>query len=695
VSADPNVADPAESVLLTIGQPFANHNGGMVEFGPDGFLYIATGDGGAGNDPDNRAQNPNDLLGKILRIDVDRSEGGRPYAAPPGNPFAGTSAGRGEIYALGLRNPWRFSFDRATGELFAGDVGQGEIEEIDRIVLGGNYGWRVFEGTRCTGLGPAACSAAFIPPITEYSHENGRCSVTGGYVYRGSRASLPSGSYVFGDFCTGEIFLLQNGAQSLLLRPDRRISSFGEDEAGEIYITGLDTGTVDRIVNPDAPAVPTFYFPRLVTATGRPDNRNEHTGFGVANLGDGAVNLTFTARGREGTLISGPDVANPRVIELRSGEQIALVDSEIFGSGLEAAERGGWVALESTGDRVVPFFLGFDSALSTLDGGNAASSALASVVLTEVETSAGAEIHVANPHADATQATIELVSAAGAVRARAGRSIPGSGAVFETLGDLFPGTPPDSSDYVRILADQGVVAFAYLRRPGQDSRGVPAADATSGARTLYAPQYAVGGQYVSRLSVVNLEPVSGTVRFRLLGEDGPELGGRELQVEGFGKIYIDDPAFFVTPGAAVTQGFVQVVSSVRVVGSVEIADSGQTGFSTSLPLVSSLGNDFVYSQVASDSVYFTGIALVNPADAGANAAVEVFGDSGALLAAGNVPVVARGRRSALLTELFPALVDQAIGGGYIRVRSDRPLASFVVFGARNLSVLSGIPGIQR
>ena len=218
-ATNPDVAVPVESFLLVIAQPYANHNGGMVAFGPDGYLYIATGDGGSGNDPENRAQNPQDLLGKILRIDVDRQGLGIPYAIPPSNPFSSSLIGRPEIFALGLRNPWRFSFDRATGRLYAGDVGQSQMEEVDVITSGGNYGWRVWEGSRCTGLGPAPCpSPGFTPPITEYDHSQGRCSITGGYVYRGSRNSLPFGAYVFADFCTGEIFMLYSGVPRLLLR---------------------------------------------------------------------------------------------------------------------------------------------------------------------------------------------------------------------------------------------------------------------------------------------------------------------------------------------------------------------------------------------------------------------------------------------------------------------------------------------
>lgn len=253
-----NMADVDEKVLLTVAQPFSNHNGGMMDFGKDGYLYIGMGDGGSGNDPGNRAQNIEELLGKFLRIDVDTPNGAVPYSSPSSNPFFGATPGRDEIFAYGLRNPWRWSFDRLTGELYAGDVGQNAVEEIDLIQLGKNYGWRVLEGTRCTNNGPAACTTpGFTPPIYEYEQQSGRCSVTGGYVYRGTRGMLPTGAYVFGDYCTGEIFLTEAGSTRMLLDSPYSISSFGEDDAGELYVVHLGAGTngsIYRIVNPNAPA---------------------------------------------------------------------------------------------------------------------------------------------------------------------------------------------------------------------------------------------------------------------------------------------------------------------------------------------------------------------------------------------------------------------------------------------------------
>ena len=324
-ASNPNVADQAETVLLTIPQPFANHNGGMIEFGPDGFLYIATGDGGSGNDPGNRAQNVNELLGKFLRIDIDNPNGSIPYSSPPTNPFFGGTPGRDEIFAVGLRNPWRFSFDRATGRLFVGDVGQNEIEEVNIIDIGGNYGWRVFEGTRCTNIDPQLCNAAnFIQPITEYSHSGGRCSITGGYVYRGPLRSLPSGSYVFGDFCTGEIFLFNGGQQSLLLDTNLNISSFGEDEEGELYVVGLG-GTIQRIVDPQEipPILPTIDSAIVrKRKNGKVLNpitvRSNAKKFEVVVSGGGFVEGTVVlANGRELKTASGSDPAVELIARLR------------------------------------------------------------------------------------------------------------------------------------------------------------------------------------------------------------------------------------------------------------------------------------------------------------------------------------------------------------------------------------------
>ncbi|MBI5289182.1 MAG: PQQ-dependent sugar dehydrogenase [Chloroflexi bacterium] len=261
VSANPDIANAASGVpLLTIPHPTnQNHNGGQLAFGPDGYLYAAIGDGGGEGDPANNAQNVNTLLGKILRIDVDQSVNTAPYhGIPPTNPFAGATPGRDEIWAYGLRNPWRFSFDRATGDLFIADVGQISVEEIDYQPAGGaggvNYGWHIMEGSSCYLNEGVGCGhASLTPPVAEYSHTNGHCSVTGGYRYRGSLIPSIAGSYVFGDFCSGTIWTATPGSPSWpmseqLVAPFL-ISSFGEDSAGELYVADYFGGAIHRIVS--------------------------------------------------------------------------------------------------------------------------------------------------------------------------------------------------------------------------------------------------------------------------------------------------------------------------------------------------------------------------------------------------------------------------------------------------------------
>lgn len=258
VSSNPNVADTTERIIITVPHPVnSNHNGGTVAFGPDGYLYAGPGDGGSGDDPPNNAQNINVLLGKILRLDIDHTNGAIPYAVPPDNPFVGV-AGADEIYMVGMRNPYRFSFDRGgTHQLIIGDVGQGQWEEIDIGQLGGNFGWRIWEGNHCTNNDPGLCNTAgFVFPIAEYQHTGGRCSITGGYIYRGTRGVASQGDYVYGDYCTGEILKLHGNTQTVLidLSTNNSLSGFGEDESGELYIVRLN-GSLDRLAESVTPCL--------------------------------------------------------------------------------------------------------------------------------------------------------------------------------------------------------------------------------------------------------------------------------------------------------------------------------------------------------------------------------------------------------------------------------------------------------
>jgi len=244
--ADGLTADAAsEWQVIRVEQPYANHNGGQIMFGPDGMLYIGMGDGGSAGDPQNFAQNMRSLLGKMLRIDVSGSSADQPYRVPADNPSLGAEA-RPEIWASGLRNPWRFSFDRLTGDLFIADVGQNKVEEVNFQPAhqgGQNYGWKFREGFERFAGDPG--QIALTDPIHQYAHREGGCSVTGGYVYRGTALPALVGSYIYGDYCSGLVWTLRRNSQGdwqneTLFSTGASISSFGEDEAGELYV--LDHG---------------------------------------------------------------------------------------------------------------------------------------------------------------------------------------------------------------------------------------------------------------------------------------------------------------------------------------------------------------------------------------------------------------------------------------------------------------------
>jgi len=307
-----DVADPASgAILLTIPQPEANHNGGAVKFGPDGFLYIGMGDGGGGNDQHGAIGNGQDkstLLGKILRIDVDNG-GTNPYAIPPGNPFASGVGGRREIFAIGVRNPWRISFDRATGDFWFGDVGQGAVEEVDTLPAGTgagtNFGWRIMEGSSCTGLAspPIPCNDASLQlPIVEYTHALG-CSVTGGYVYRGTSVPALIGQYLYGDFCTGRIWAAQRigtgpWTAAELGATGYSISTFGEDEAGELYFANYANGDIYQFAD-SATNTPILVAPAGTLGFGNVALGSSSAArvFNISNGGGGTLSITALTSG--------------------------------------------------------------------------------------------------------------------------------------------------------------------------------------------------------------------------------------------------------------------------------------------------------------------------------------------------------------------------------------------------------------
>lgn len=257
VTDDPDIADPdSELDIINIAQPFSNHNGGCIQFGPDNYLYLGMGDGGSGGDPGNRSQNPQNPLGKMLRLDIDNPSNGNNYGIPSDNPFVGDTTTLDEIWALGVRNPWKFSFDAQTGDLWIADVGQNEIEEINKVAgdaAGLNYGWRCYEGSDPFNTSGCPDESTLTFPFAEYNHSgNGafKCSVTGGYVYRGSMYPGMQGLYVFGDFCSDELATIDSEGNLVFFDADPGgLSSFGEDVNNELYVAGLQAGKIYRVID--------------------------------------------------------------------------------------------------------------------------------------------------------------------------------------------------------------------------------------------------------------------------------------------------------------------------------------------------------------------------------------------------------------------------------------------------------------
>lgn len=358
VSADPDTADAGSArVLLNIEQDFSNHNGGQLAFGPDGMLYIGMGDGGSGGDPNCRAQNMDTLLGKMLRIDVD-VQNAPYYQVPPDNPFVGAGDPPDEIWASGLRNPWRFSFDRQTGDLWIGDVGQGEFEEINFAPAsspgGENYGWRIMEGFSCFSSSSNNCNETPIPcnsdlltdPVVDYDHSNGRCSVTGGFVYRGQSAPDLRGLYIFSDFCGGDIMAIDpaDPLQIMILGDTfGNVRTFGEAANGDLYVEV--NGTIYEIRQDLPPSTPNL-TPVLAVEASSSDDSGEPVSFIYRWESDGGDEPVVIGPTQESTamLREGDNGAT-----FEAGERWTLTVTAIDSEGNESPVREAAFLIEAGG----------------------------------------------------------------------------------------------------------------------------------------------------------------------------------------------------------------------------------------------------------------------------------------------------------------------------------------------------------
>ncbi len=625
-AANPNLADATtETVLLTISQPYENHNGGMIEFGPDGYLYIGMGDGGSGNDPENRAQNLTELLGKMLRIDADR-----PQSPPPTNPFFGSIPGRDEIFAYGFRNPWRFSFDRLTGQLYVADVGQDAREEIDIVTSGGNYGWRVFEGTRCTNLGPASCTApGFIPPIAEYVNtgSSGRCSIIGGYVYRGTQANLPNGAYVYGDYCSGEIFMLKDGVQTVLLDTAFEISSFGEDESGEVYVVNLG-GSVYRITNPDRITPSTLF------------SIADRGGFRLSTAGSASALTTGYAR-----------------IQADQGSPLPA------GFAIFGYQQHGVLVSEAS----VP-------ASPLIRSGR---------VFAEVNGPVNTGVAIANPNPQDVTVSFFFTDANGSNFGEGATSIPANQQISAFLNQ----TPFNGSDSVfgTFTFSSALPVSVVALRGFTNERGefllttlpVVPLDA-AGSQTMTLAHFADGGGWTTQVVLVNAgdDPIGGTIEFL-------DPNGQTLRTSAYGL-----PPRSATRLQTAGSGSNPQVGSVRVSGganSTVIFSYKARGVTVTQAGVAGLENGTAFRAYVERSIALeSGLAIANPSASPITVNLDLSrldGISTGLTATINIP--ANGQRALFLTEIPSFASLPTPFAGVLRISSPSPIALTSLRGRTN------------
>ena len=437
-----------------------------------------------------------------------------------------------------------------------------------------------------------------------------------------------------------------------------------------------------------SPHALSLFFPSLSLAS----SADDVTGIALVNLGGRTANFTLTAFDQTGTPISGSAITNPATLTLPAWQQLSMADSEIFGPGLPGSRISGWIRLEGDVARVAGFFLNFDGSLTKLDGADVSGAKLTSFVLPEA--GAGAAIRVANPNEGPAAIMLQLMSADGGVRTEVSRTIQPHGILLGTVRDIFPGTTANPGDYIRADSSSGVVPYESFGPSSGDTAGLNGQDAGTSYWTLYAPQYVTGGgDWQSTLSVVNLDADPGTVRFRLVGDDGVQIGAtRTLPIAGRGKISITAQDFFLAAGPAIVQGSVEIVGTgVRLAGSVAFGRATPGGFHTALPLAAARHLQLTFSQVASDVNFYTGLAILNPDSAPLRAAIRVYDAGGNEIANKVVDLPAFGRVSRLLTEYFPELGERQISEGYMIVEAIKNLVAFAVFGAKNLTALSAVP----
>jgi hypothetical protein len=416
----------------------------------------------------------------------------------------------------------------------------------------------------------------------------------------------------------------------------------------------------------------------------------------LTNLSVEPAALTFTAIDDDGNFTAGQGITNPMTLEQNPGAQLPILDLQVFGNGLSSSNSNGWIKLESTLEDTRGFFLIFDSSLNLMDGANFSDTQLTDFAFTEIQADGYNKISIINDNSEDTIVTFNLLGADGTNRDSRSRVINGNGALTGDLfSDLFVGISPNDGDYVRVHSSKGANSFQVIGQPSGDISVLAGQDITAGATTIYSPHYVVGGDYQTSLSIINLDSKTGTVTLRFIGEDGIQMGAtRALSVPANGKLHINDPGFFLSLDPnKMTTGYVEIVSDgIGLAGSTVFSDRNRQRFSSSLALIYNLQTSVLFSHVASNDLYFTGIAVLNPnANSKAAVTLELYSADGTLLQQKSELIGARQSQARLLTEYFPSLEGQDRTSGYVRVTSDKPIASFALFGTHSLSMLAAIP----
>ncbi len=445
-----------------------------------------------------------------------------------------------------------------------------------------------------------------------------------------------------------------------------------------------------------------LYYPSMSSQRRKTQNAaqvdDEYTSVALTNLDTSEATVTFTAYDVTGMQISGTGITNPVTKILAPGQQVPVIDYQLFGDAIMSSDPQGWIRVASSTTRLTGFFMTFNSALTYLDGADISSSLLSSLVLPEISNQDFTGIQLANPSSTAASVRLDLMKADGSLQATSQQTIQAGGTLSADLyADVFHGIAADPSAYLRVRSSQNLLAYEAMGGNSKDLALLAGQDAGGGASLLYSPQYVIGGPWRSTLSIVNLDGTDGTLTLKLISDLGVQIGPtRFVNIAGGGKVYVSDQAFFgdLTSGNPdqIVQGYVEVTGlGLHLAGSVVFGDAQQGIFSSALPLVSTLQNSMIFSHIASNDTYYTGLAIANPNAVSAKANIDLYRSDGQLVASVTQSIPAGWRISRLLTEYFPSLVGQSWTSGYFRVTVDQGVACFALFGTTGYSVLSAIP----